>query len=196
LVAPATRRRDICVRPDLVPTGAVLQYLCVCTVMQLVHDAITHEMAHPRATLDCERDSAVAFTNAEMLQALQATLTRHPVYDADALKRLEVTTLRSVLSTQVHQLCAEAERANAHSLSVGRGVYRFRVTYAATRQHATHVLTVSPHALDDACLAFLEWCARVCAYLVEGWPLPSGATWKRGTFPRVSKAPSDAALKP
>ena len=163
--------------PITVHLRALGQYVVVHAIFNLVNDAIT--LAERGAT------SAVAFDTAVVVDAVRHSTTctaasewsRRPT-DAVRLATLADGALQQLVCTTAKQLCFEATRANAHARTKGGGVSGWNVHLSPDRDKGANVLHVANCGRDDACIAFLEFAARVKGHLDESWPLPNGAGWR------------------
>jgi len=177
LRVPRSRRRVLPFRPRSVPSSALLQYLVIFGVYSLVNEAVT------RARDSLSSITRTADVRFECSCIVEAT-TR-------AARRLNATRewldgnlrspamIRQLVCSTCHQLCAEATKANALARESGAGTKTdWRVKFGQTRVKSENRLFVSSGGLSDSCLVFLEWCARLLAYLDASWPLPAGSHWR------------------
>jgi hypothetical protein len=204
LVAPTQRRRHVALRPGLVPVVALSHYVVVFAVMRLVDGAVTSALRSGMTHYMKATEHAVSFTNEQIVASIKTVVASVCAFDVVvpgrgarwqsqstpsevlALRRpfrsrwlLHETDarLRQTAALVTGRLCDAAAGAQSAAAAVGCSVPRFRPTYDASRSHGQNVLSVSSHALDPACHAFLELCVRICAHFEEAWPLPAGVVW-------------------
>jgi hypothetical protein len=204
LIPPIARRRSVALRPGLVAAEALPQYLVVFAVMRLVDAAVTAAMRAGVAREARAAEHAVAFPTDEILAAVRvvvssacawdvagedgrcawqtrpapsATMAMQRAYHSRWLLHEPDATMRQTIGSVTRRLCDAARSAREEAARFRASVPRCHATHAAPRAHGQNVLLVAKHALDPACLAFLELCVRVCAHFEEAWPLPTGVAW-------------------
>jgi hypothetical protein len=177
LAVPVARQRSPRFLPVTVPTRALPQYVVVHALYRLLDDAVTralHGATEP-----------VAFRSGDVVELVRRTIgcvaaapwNQRP-FGVAQIVDTDGAALTQLVSATLHQLVAEACKAQQHAREQGSGVGDWAVSFEASRAKGDNLLHVADCARADACRAFLDFCGRVKSHLDESWPMPDKSSWR------------------